>query len=377
LIVASDIARRPRSAGPANGQYDCPISPDLARNARPTQAAATSAAEFFCRSDSTPCGSPSDRRPGAKPGGGAVAAEAAQSGARRRGGDLFRSRLSLRLLPPARRIAAAILREESARWGAVKEFASMIDTQSAARPRRRAAHLAAAVAVLLALSPAAKAQGLFSFFGGGPSSDDIERRLEASGYELTHTLIRRGDVYLADVAVGRGDVERLVIDAENGRIVQRFRAGWERPRDAAPRAWDSEPFDARDSPPRPPVDVDRGGSGDALDLPDARAEPRAPTGDRIARSGARAISPDPLEKPKPKPSEAKHKTTAPAPAVKAAALTPPEANGAPAAKPPPRAAAADAPGSVAGAASPPPEAPAAPAPTKSKAVNDLPVTPLD
>lgn len=253
----------------------------------------------------------------------------------------------------------------------------MIDTQSAARPRRRAAHLAAAVAVLLALSPAAKAQGLFSFFGGGPSSDDIERRLEASGYELTHTLIRRGDVYLADVAVGRGDVERLVIDAENGRIVQRFRAGWERPRDAAPRAWDSEPFDARDSPPRPPVDVDRGGSGDALDLPDARAEPRAPTGDRIARSGARAISPDPLEKPKPKPSEAKHKTTAPAPAVKAAALTPPEANGAPAAKPPPRAAAADAPGSVAAADSPPPEAPAAPAPTKSKAVNDLPVTPLD
>ena len=270
----------------------------------------------------------------------------------------------------------------------------MIDTRSAARPRRRAAHLAAAVAVLLALSPAAKAQGLFSFFGGGPSSDDIERRLEASGYELTHPLIRRGDVYLADVAVGRGDVERLVIDAENGRIVQRFHAGWGRPRDAAPPAWDPEPFDARDLPPRPPADVDRGAAGDALDLPDPRAEarapPRAPIGDRIARSdeppapavnlgrnGARPTSPDPLEKPKPKPSEAKHKTTAPAPAVKAAALTPPEATGAPAANPPPRAAAADAPGSVAAADSPPPEAPAAPAPTKSKAVNDLPVTPLD
>jgi len=38
---------------------------------------------------------------------------------------------------------------------------------------------------------------------------------------------------------------------------------------------------------------------------------------------------------------------------------------------------ADAPGSVAAADSPPPEASAAPAPTKSKAVNDLPVTPLD
>jgi hypothetical protein len=140
-------------------------------------------------------------------------------------------------------------------------------------------------------------------------------------------------------------------------------------------------------PPRPPADVDREGSGDALDLPDARAEPRAPTGDRIARSddpaapavnlgrsGARPTSPDPLEKSKPKPTEAKHKTTAPAPAVKAAALTPPEANGAPAANPPPR---ADAPGSVAAADSPLPEAPTAPPPTKSKAVNDLPVTPLD
>jgi hypothetical protein len=292
--------------------------------------------------------------------------------------------------PLARRIAAAFLGEESARWGAVKEFASMIDTQSAARPLRRAAHLAAAVAVLLALSPAAKAQGLFSFFGGGPSSGDIERRLEASGYELTHPLIRRGDVYLADVAVGRGEVERLVIDAENGRIVERFPAGWRRPRDVAPPAWDPEPFDARDLPPRPPADIDRGGSGDALDLPDPRLEPRAPTSDRIARSdeplappvnlsrsAARPTSPDSLEKPKPKPSEAKHKTTAPASAVKAAALTPPEANGALAANPPPRAAAADPPGSVAAAGAPPAEGPAAPAPTKSKAVNDLPVTPLD
>ncbi len=108
----------------------------------------------------------------------------------------------------------------------------MIDTQSAARTPRRLAHLAAAAAVLLALSPAAKAQGLFSFFGGGPSSYEIERRLEAGGYGLIRPLVRRGDVYLADVAFGRGEFERLVIDAETGRIVQRIPAARARWRDA-------------------------------------------------------------------------------------------------------------------------------------------------
>jgi hypothetical protein len=277
----------------------------------------------------------------------------------------------------------------------------MIDTQSAARTPRRLAHLAAAAAVLLALSPAAKAQGLFSFFGGGPSSYEIERRLEAGGYGLIRPLVRRGDVYLADVASGRGEVERLVIDAETGRIVQRIPAARARWRDAAPRPWDPEQSDAWGSPPRPPADFDRGGSGDALDLPGARQEPRAPAGDQFARGdrgdeapapviitgrgGGRATSPDLIEKPKAKPSEAKRKTAAPAPAAKAAAPpepasvagTPPEANGAPAANPPLEAAKADAPTSVAAAKSAPPETPNPPAPTNSRAVNDLPVTPLD
>jgi hypothetical protein len=283
----------------------------------------------------------------------------------------------------------------------------MIDTQSAARTPRRLAHLAAAVAVLLALSPAAKAQGLFSFFGGGPSPQDIERRLEASGYELIHPLVRRGDIYLADVAFGRDEVERLAIDAETGRIVQRVRAGWARWRDAAPRPWDREQFDPWGSPPRPPADVDRGEPSETFALPDARQGPRAPTGDRFAHDegapapvvipglgGARATPLERIEKPKPKPPEAKSKTAAPAPVAKAAAPAPaeahgapaanppPEANGAPAANPPPRtataeAAAADAPSAVAAAKSPAPEAPAPPAPMKSKAVNDLPVTPLD
>ena len=44
----------------------------------------------------------------------------------------------------------------------------MIDSLSAARKRRRFAQFAAAAAVFLAVSPAAKAQGFF-IFGGGPA----------------------------------------------------------------------------------------------------------------------------------------------------------------------------------------------------------------
>jgi hypothetical protein len=282
--------------------------------------------------------------------------------------------------------------------------------------------LAATVAAVVALSPAAKAQGLFPFFGGGPSSYDIERRLEAGGYELTHPLIRRGDVYLADVVFGRDDAERLVIDAETGRIVQRFRSGSTRWRDAAPRPWDPERPDAWNAPPRPPADVDRGGPSETLDLPDARQGPRAPTDDQFARGegatapavipgrgGARATPLDLIERPKSKPSEAKRKATAPAAAATTpasapvAATTSPSAPVAPTppvstplavtsppaspnAAPPPRPANASpaqvakddaSPNAVAAAKSPAPEAPAPPAPTKSKAVNDLPVTPLD
>ena len=69
----------------------------------------------------------------------------------------------------------------------VREFGSMNDTQRAVRAPKRLVLLTAAVA-LLALSPAAKAQGLFSFPGDGPPSYEIERRLEAGGYELTRPL---------------------------------------------------------------------------------------------------------------------------------------------------------------------------------------------
>lgn len=288
----------------------------------------------------------------------------------------------------------------------------MVDTQKATRAPRRLVLLTAAAA-LLALSSAAKAQGLFSFPGDGPQRYEIERRLEAGGYALTRPLIARGDVYLADVAVV-GGAERLVIDMETGRIVERYRLPQATEPNPAARAWDRDDADAWDAPPRPPAELGRWTPDAAPDLPAARQDlPEArqarpaltrqlALGDDAApptvitgHSGARATSHGLIETPKAKPLDAKRKAATPAPpsapsasaapaAVTAPAVaTAPAASGAVGASPAPppqaaRAAQADAPANAA-AAKPPPsaETPAAPAPAKTKAVNDVPVTPLD
>jgi hypothetical protein len=267
----------------------------------------------------------------------------------------------------------------------------MIDSHSAARMPRRFAHFAAAAAILIALSPAAKAQGLFSFFGGGPSPYDIERQLDAGGYTLTGPMIRRGDVYVADVVIGRNDFERLMIDVDTGRIVERFRVRPPHWRAADQRDWSQgEPDSWGSSAPRPPVD---------LDVRDTRAEPPVWSRSQIVRGEDAAKPPDQIKKPKPKSPDAKRTSAPPAAVAKAtnppasekpaepaatpavvtpAVVTPPVAT--PASPPPPSPAAkADAPASVVAAKSPPPaETPDAPPPSKKpKAVNDLPVTPLD
>src|SRR5450432_2923006 len=91
------------------------------------------------------------------------------------------------------------------------------------RARRRASISAAcaAAAVVILLAPAARAQNPF-FFLFEPSPQRIERQLNAWGYGLRGPLVRRGDVYVADVVSDTGDRERLVIDARSARIVQRF-----------------------------------------------------------------------------------------------------------------------------------------------------------
>jgi hypothetical protein len=293
-----------------------------------------------------------------------------------------------------------------------------------------AALLAAAPATLLALTPPAQAQGLFAFFSGGPSPYDIERRLDASGYVLTGPLIRRGDVYLADVVImGRREPQRLVIDAETGRIVERYSAQPARWRDA-PR--DLDPDDDDWGPgPRPPENLSRPIRRDQV----ARDE------DPAFGTGAPRTTWEPIEQPekaKPKPHEAKRKsaplaktsappsqseapagqaatvplvapptrqTAAPAPTARTAKVEPPPVKAAepsparteptPKTEPPPSlvkpspvaSSPAAAPAAVTAKTDEPMAAPKSPpratetpdhkASSKSKAVNDIPVTPLD
>ena len=52
----------------------------------------------------------------------------------------------------------------------------------------------------------------------------IERMVEASGYRLTGPVMRNGPVYLANVLGRENDRERLVIDARDGRLLQRYGA---------------------------------------------------------------------------------------------------------------------------------------------------------
>ncbi|HEY1941629.1 MAG TPA: hypothetical protein VGH40_05840 [Roseiarcus sp.] len=276
----------------------------------------------------------------------------------------------------------------------------MLEHQSAARRRRRSIQFATAVAALLALAPAARAQGLFSFFApSAPSPYDIERRLDRSGYALTGPLKQRGGVWLADVVTAGGrDQQRLVIDAHTGRIIERYRMQPARWRDA-PREMDSEESVwGPDS--RPPADVDQPPPRDEF----ARQEDPA-LGTGAPRTTSTGLG-DTADGPKPKPHEARHKSAplarAPASAhteasAGAAATAPAATAASPAASAAPHPAKSEPPAAAAAAASPtvtaksdgasmlpgaakaPPRAEvtdAKPA-SKTKPVNDLPVTPLD
>jgi hypothetical protein len=159
------------------------------------------------------------------------------------------------------------------------------------KPSRRWGWGAAAL-VLLALPATAQAQGFFFLFGN-PSPYEIERRLAASGYVLTGPLTMHGDVYLADVVVRGQGPERLVIDAQSGRVVERYRGRGDRWREAAvpPPAtgWSDDP--RQWNGPRPPASI-----GPDSSPPDAFFPP---------------ATPNVLEGPKPKPknAEAKPKPT--------------------------------------------------------------------
>jgi hypothetical protein len=245
----------------------------------------------------------------------------------------------------------------------------------------------AALAVLLFAAPgAANAQGLFSMFGGGgngPSSFEIERELAASGYELTGPMILRGDVYVADVIVRGEGPERLIVDPQSGRVLQRFRTRGDRWREAAAPsdAWGDDPRGW--TGPRPPADI----------------SPDAPPPDNWLRAAPTVTGPVVIEPPKAAPRKVEMKpkpNPAPASTPVANVVNPPVIQSSPAATAKPAAPALVKPAaepSPAASATPAPspspslqavkadapvKAPAsAPTPAKTKSVNDIPVTPLD
>jgi hypothetical protein len=228
-------------------------------------------------------------------------------------------------------------------------------------PRASVAALALAASFLSLGATSAKAQFFFSWGDRAVSPMQVERMVEASGYRLTGPVIRNGPVYLANVLGRENDRERLVIDARDGRLLQRYSAEARRQHYAAEGDWASRPgpraymFDGDferddDSPaPRPPVDVYGDSRNGLLHGPFVRPAPQgsqvARTEDPAARSGPAVDSSDPYvilappdvghaaDKAKPKP-QAKHKKPDATPVAQPAA-NPADAKPAPVAALPP------------------------------------------
>ncbi len=186
------------------------------------------------------------------------------------------------------------------------------------------------VAVPFVAAPsAAMAQGLFDRFEVSPRQ--VARSIEDAGYEIRGPMIRRGDVYVCDAVSEHGRPVRLVVDAHNGQVIERFAE--RRP------AWDER--DDSDAPPLPP----RGINGaphrpvthnDDEDAPDRVARGSVWDASPQNYGGATVIpgigkpapdSPEILEPVKPRPHLAKRHPAAPP--VATAKVTPDIANTAP------------------------------------------------
>ncbi len=226
---------------------------------------------------------------------------------------------------------------------------------------------------LVALStPAAHAQFFNFLFHEGLDPSDVQSMLEDRGLNLTGPLRRNGGVYIADVEGPRGVRQRLIVDAESGRVVQRFRL-------SGPRLYSEY------GAPRPPGEM-----GEAEQNPYAFSPPAVVTyGQSVAR-GEDATSPNIVSvpgttneenaKPRAKP-QARHKKIELTPVAPVSPQPAQSASSpAPEAKQPVHAEATSGAGSKA-APAPAPAPAAQPAPAAkakpSPAVNDVPVTPLD
>jgi hypothetical protein len=256
--------------------------------------------------------------------------------------------------------------------------------------RHVAARAAFAALTAFAIVSSADAQW-FPPLGAAPPSE-IVQRLQAEGYVLIGPLKRNDTVYLAEVRAGNGGLERLVLDAWSGEILQRFVA-----RRGSAGGYVVEGGEFNFPPPLAPPPAREFREGNvAYGEPGGHAEPA------------------PRTKVKPKPAAASRKPAEPNPATAAApsaqTVTPPEAAGngnsanpsaaatvAPNGAPSPAAESATpaaqqpnaAPKSDASPASSPaaaqkqtkPSAPTSPAaaakPGEKSKVNDVPITPLE
>jgi hypothetical protein len=261
--------------------------------------------------------------------------------------------------------------------------------------RLRAATLALAVSVVAMGASADQAQWV-NWDSALPPAQ-VERMIQASGYRLTGPVIRHGPVYLANVLRRQNDPERLIIDAREGRLLQRFPAArrqadagggwWGQPRDSGSLfGWFSGDDDA--VAPRPPSGLDAGVENEPVHT----APVRPPVVKQVARTddaavphvilapigtpGAATRAPL-LEKPRPRPEVKRKKfeaTPVALPAAVPGVATPAATSNAPAAAPhvaESKAAPAPALAVAAPAAAPPKAPPAKPA------VNDVPVAPLE
>jgi hypothetical protein len=223
----------------------------------------------------------------------------------------------------------------------------MIGSTISARPRhasRRASTGAAcaAAAVLMLLAPAARAQNLFFLFEPAPLR--IERQLESAGYELRGPLVRRGDVYVADVVGQTGARERLIVDARTARIVDRFPSVATRWREGRFGDWRDDENSWNDAPPRPSQGVAPRPHGEAWSdgNEDSATAPRPKPHDEMARTdpsakpnvvygedglNGPATSTVDVDKSKPKPHAAKKKPAPTAPLAKVTPSVPPPSDG--------------------------------------------------
>jgi len=272
--------------------------------------------------------------------------------------------------------------------------------------KRRRNALAASMLVSLVLAPmAARADSIFDMFSPAVSPYAVQNNLARSGFVAHSAVVRRGDVYLVDASDRAGVPQRLIIDAQSGRIVERYSlrpSPWEEARrpDVRPRMDASEWSYA----PRPEVDVPvtRPKVIEAFPSENPPMPPRVARPRQLAYGDGHAATPPAVyvpetksvEKPKPKVFRPRPvalpvasdppQTTTVAPSAIVQPSTPPQATE-PAQQP--VAAEPTAPATTGLVASsgtaetpvakaPQPAPPPAPA-AKSKAINDIPVAPLD